>query len=120
MTGGQVAALIAAIAFAVLVAFLCAVLVRTHRVLAEAERLVVDVHRSAVPLIDDVRVTLAAVTQELDRVDGILASAASVSAGVSGVANLVTSAAANPLVKGLSFMAGARATMKSLRKEKQE
>jgi uncharacterized protein YoxC len=115
-----VAALIAAIAFAVLVAFLSTVLVRTHRVLAEAERLVVDVHKSAVPLIEDVRVMLAAVTQELERVDGILAAAASVSTGVSGVANLVTTAATNPLVKGLSFAAGARASMRSLKKEKKE
>lgn len=117
MSGGEVAALIAALAFAVLVAVLSTVLLRAHGVLAEAERLVVDVRRSAVPLIDDARVTLNAVTQELDRVDGILASVGSVSSGVSGVANLVTSAAANPLVKGLSFLAGARATMKSLKKE---
>jgi uncharacterized protein YoxC len=120
VTAGQAAALIAALAFAVLVVFLCTVLSRTHRILSEAERLVVDVHRTAVPLIEDVRVTLAAVTQELDRVDGILAAAASVSAGVSGVANLVTTAATNPLVKGLSFVAGARATMKSLKKEKED
>lgn len=119
MTAGQVAALIAALAFCVLVAFLCAFLTRTQRVLAETERLVVDVHRSALPLIEDVRTLLAGVTQELDQVDGILAAASSVSSGVSGVANLVTSAAANPLVKGLSFMAGARATMRSLRREKE-
>ena len=119
MTAGQVAALIAALAFSVLVAFLCTVLSRTHRLLAETERLVVDVHRNAVPLIDDVRALLTGVTQELDQVDGILAAASSVSSGVSGVANLVTSAAANPLVKGLSFMAGARATMRSLRRDKE-
>ena len=119
MSGGEWAALIAALSFTVLVAVLSTVLLRAHRVLAEAERLVVDVRRSAVPLIDDARVTLQAVTQELDRVDGILASVGSVSSGVSGVANLVTSAAANPLVKGLSFLAGARATMKSFKKEPQ-
>lgn len=117
MSGGEIAALIAAFAFAALVAVLSTVLLRAHRVLAEAERLVVDVRRSAVPLIDDARVTLNAVTHELDRVDGILASVGSVSSGVSGVAKLVTTAAANPLVKGLSFLAGARASVKSLKKE---
>lgn len=119
MTAGQAAALIAALAFTVLVAFLCTVLSRTHRVLAETEHLIVDIHRSAIPLIEDVRVMLASVTQELDQVDGILSAASSVSSGVSGVANLVTSAAANPLVKGLSFMAGARATVRSLRRDKE-
>ena len=117
MSWGEVAALIAALAFALLVVVLSTVLLRAHRLLAAAEGLVGDVRRSAVPLLDDARVTLHAVTQELDRVDGILASVGSVSSGVSGVTNLVTSAAANPLVKGLSFLAGARASVKSFKKE---
>jgi hypothetical protein len=49
-------------------------------------------------------------------VDGILAAASSVSSGVSGVATLVTSATTNPLVKGLAFLAGAKASVKALRK----
>lgn len=118
MTGGEIAGLIAALAFAALVAVLSTVLMRAHRVLSEAEKLVVDVRRGAVPLMQDVRDTLHAVQQELDRVDGILASVGNVSSGVSSVAGLVTTATTNPLVKGLSFLAGARATMKSLKRER--
>jgi uncharacterized protein YoxC len=115
VSGGEIAALVAALAFTALVAVLSTVLLRGHRLLTEAERLVVDIHRSAIPLIEDVRVTLHGVNQELDRVDTILASVSSVSSGVSGVANLVTTAATNPLVKGLSFLAGARASVKSFK-----
>jgi uncharacterized protein YoxC len=117
MNVGDWAGLIAALAFAALVAFLATVLVKAHGVLAEAERMIGDLRRTAVPLLQDARVTLNTVTHELDRLDGILASAATVSSGVSGVASLVTSATTNPLVKGLAFLAGARATMKSLQKE---
>ena len=119
MSGGEIAGLIAALAFAALVAVLSTVLMRANRVLSEAEKLVIDVHRSAVPLMEDVRVTLHAVQKELDRVDHILASVGNVSSGVSNVAGLVTTATTNPLVKGLSFLAGARATMKALKKDRQ-
>jgi uncharacterized protein YoxC len=116
LSGGDIAGIVAALAFAVLVGVLSTVLLRAHKVLAEAEHLVVDVRRSAIPLMEDVRGTLQAVTHELDRVDGILASVSTVSSGVSGVAGLVTSATTNPLVKGLAFLAGARASVKALRK----
>lgn len=120
MSGGEIAALIAALAFVALVAVASVVLLRARGLLSEAEGLVRDLRTTAVPLLQEVQSTVKVLGADLDRVDIILSSAASVSEGVSGVASLVTSATANPLVKGLSMLAGARAGVKSLTSRKKK
>ncbi|MGH2704710.1 MAG: DUF948 domain-containing protein [Actinomycetota bacterium] len=113
MTLGQVAGLIAALAFAGLVVFISLTLMRVQGLLLSTQDLLKDVQRTAVPVLEEVRQTVATLNVELDRVDGIMAAAESVSSSVSNVARLVTSAATNPLIKGLSLLAGARAGMRS-------
>ncbi|MGH3117919.1 MAG: DUF948 domain-containing protein, partial [Gaiellales bacterium] len=100
MTLGQVAGLIAALAFAGLVVFISLTLMRVQGLLLSTQDLLKDVQRTAVPVLEEVRQTVATLNVELDRVDGIMAAAESVSSSVSNVARLVTSAATNPLIKG--------------------
>jgi uncharacterized protein YoxC len=113
VTLGQVAGLIAALAFAGLVVFISLTLMRVQGLLLSTQDLLKDVQRTAIPVLEEVRQTVATLNVELDRVDGIMAAAESVSSSVSNVTRLVTSAATNPLIKGLSLLAGARAGMRS-------
>ena len=55
LTGGELAALIVAVAWAILVVFLAVVLVKLGRVLTEATTLVSGVSAQTVPLLGEVR-----------------------------------------------------------------
>jgi hypothetical protein len=70
------------------------------------------------PLLKEVRTTVVTLNVEMDRVDGIMASAESAAASVSNVARLVTSATANPIIKGMAFLTGAGVSLRSLRRKR--
>ncbi|GAC1365347.1 MAG: DUF948 domain-containing protein [Actinomycetota bacterium] len=114
MTWGQVAGLIAALAFVALVVFLALMLNKVTSILSEAQLMINDLRRETVPLLEEVRSTVTTVNVEIERVDGIMASAETMAASVSNVARLVTVATANPIIKGLAFMTGAGVSLKAL------
>lgn len=116
MSAGEVAGLIAALAFAGLVAVISITLIKLHATLASLQAMVVDVHRSTVPLLEELREAVSAVNMEIDRVDGILASAESVAATTSNVTGLVSAAVTNPIVKALAFLAGVGAGARAFKK----
>jgi uncharacterized protein YoxC len=118
VTWGQAAALIAAIAFVALVAVLAIVLLKVTAILSEAQMMVNDLRKETVPLLEEVRTTVTTLNVEIDRVDGIMASAETAAASVSNVAKLVSAATANPVIKGLAFLAGAGAGLRALRKRR--
>lgn len=120
MTPGQVAALIAAGAFAALAAVAAILVFRLHSAVVSAQAAVTDLHRATVPVLEELRSAVSSLNMELDRVDGILASVEGVSASVSNVAHLVTAATANPVIKGLAFLAGAGAAARAVRKKRSE
>ena len=117
MTWGQAAALIAALAFVALVAFLAMVLAKIGAILSEVQMTLNDIRKETMPLLKEVRTTVVTLNVEMDRVDGIMASAESAAASVSNVAKLVTSATANPIIKGMAFLTGAGVSLKSLRRK---
>ena len=117
MTWGQAAALIAALAFVALVAFLAMVLAKIGAILSEVQMTLNDVRKETMPLLKEVRTTVVTLNVEMDRVDGIMASAESAAASVSNVAKLVTTATANPIIKGMAFLTGAGVSLKSLRRK---
>lgn len=118
MSWGGVAALIAALAFVVLVAVLALVLTRVNSLLGELQMTVNDVRKETLPLLGEVRTTVTTLNVEMDRVDGIMASAESAAASVSSVAKLVTAATANPIIKALAFVTGAGVSARALKKKK--
>ena len=120
MTWGQAAALIAALAFVALVAFLAMVLAKIGAILSEVQMTLNDVRKETMPLLKEVRTTVVTLNVEMDRVDGIMAAAESAATSVSNVAKLVTSATANPIIKGMAFLAGAGASLRSLRRKPAE
>lgn len=118
MSWGAAAALIAALAFVALVAFLALVLTRVNALLGDLQTTVNDVRRETLPLLGEVRTTVTTLNVEMDRVDGIIASAESAAASVSSVARLVTAATANPIIKAVAFLTGAGVSARALKKKR--
>src|SRR3977135_779614 len=101
LTWGQAAALIAALAFVALVAFLAMVLAKVAAILSEVQMALNDVRKETMPLLKEVRTTVVTLNVEMDRVDGIMAAAECAAPGGSNVAKLVTAATAHPMLTGL-------------------
>ena len=134
MSGGEIAALIAAGAFAMLVLVLCVPILRLRHTVDAATRAINDINDRTSPLLGNVnttvdnvntalgqvQVTLDGVNTQLERIDTITSHASTVSANVANLATVVTSAAANPLVKVASFGYGLRRATRHRRKEEEE
>ncbi|HET7517234.1 MAG TPA: DUF948 domain-containing protein [Actinomycetes bacterium] len=91
-----------------LVVVLCVVMANLFRVLTSTKDLIDGVTSQTVPLLGEVNTTVAMVNQELTRVDGILATAESVSASLGGMVNTVSATISSPLVKLSAFTYGLR------------
>jgi uncharacterized protein YoxC len=107
-TGGDTALIVLAAAWALLVAFLCYVLVGTVAVLQSTKTLIDSMREETVPLLREVKGSVERTNRELDRVDGMLESAGVVMGRVEKLSGLVEQAAASPLVKIISVGAGIR------------
>jgi uncharacterized protein YoxC len=108
LTGGDLALIILASFWGVLVIALCVVLLNTFRVL-ESTKMTIDAMREeTVPLLREVKTSVEKMNREIDRVDTMLQSGTQIVGRVEKLTGLVEEAAASPLVKLLSFGAGLR------------
>ena len=105
---GDVAGLIAAIAFVLLVGFLAVPLWKLGKLLDEARSSVRDVTEHSVPILDEAASTVASANTQLVKVDTITTSAASVSENVSALTGLYAATLGGPLVKVAAFSYGVR------------
>jgi predicted PurR-regulated permease PerM len=108
VTGEELAGLIVAVFWAVLVALLAVVLVRLAQALRQATRLVESVTEQAVPLLGQAADAVRAAHTQLDRVDTITADVAEVTANASALSTTVASTFGGPLVKVAAFGYGVR------------
>jgi uncharacterized protein YoxC len=108
LSGGQVAGLIVAMFWAILVCFLAYVLLRLARLLKEATKMVAELGEQAGPLLDDMTSTVTRAGEQLDRVDLITKSVGSVTQNAAAVTTTVTSVVGGPLVKAAAFSYGVR------------
>ncbi|MCD0449004.1 DUF948 domain-containing protein [Actinocorallia sp. API 0066] len=108
LTGGQLAGLIVAVFWAVLVCFVSLVLLRLAKLLRETTKLVTELGDQAAPLLDDMAKTVEQAAEQLDRTDVITKQMAGVSQNVSAVTTVMTSVVSGPLVKAASFSYGVR------------
>jgi len=108
LSAGQVAGLIVAMFWAILVCFLAFVLLRLARLLKEATAMVADLGEQAGPLLDDMTSTVTRAGEQLDRVDLITKSVGSVTQNAAAVTTTVTSVVGGPLVKAAAFSYGVR------------
>lgn len=108
LSGGQVAGLIVAMFWAILVCFLAFVLLRLAKLLKEATTMVADLGEQAGPLLDDMTNQVTRAGEQLDRVDLITKSVGSVTQNAAAVTTTVTSVVGGPLVKAAAFSYGVR------------
>jgi hypothetical protein len=111
VSGGEVAGLIVAVFWAILVSFLAVVLVRLAQTLRRATELVAGVTEQAVPLLGEATAAVRAAHAQLDRVDTITADVQEVTANASALAGTVATTFGGPLVKVAAFGYGVRRAM---------
>ncbi|MET7395338.1 DUF948 domain-containing protein [Dactylosporangium sp. NPDC005572] len=134
MTWGGLAALIAALAFLVLVCVLAVPILRIRHTIDAATGALRDVADQTTPMlervnmtIDNVNValqqthtTLDGVNMQLARIDTITENVSHISSNVANLSTVVSAAAANPLVKVAAFGYGVRKAAANRRREADE
>ena len=115
MSAGQIAALVAAGAFVVLVALLAVPLLKLGRTLDEATVAIRKAHEGSAPLLDDAQTTLRQVNTQLERVDGVTSSAQAVAANTKALSTLFTATLGGPLVKAAALSYGLRKAQQARR-----
>ena len=134
MTGGEIAALIAAAAFLLLVGVLSVPILRLRHTVDAATRAVNEmVDRTTLLItkldvtVSEVNTTLGQVQQSLDgvnaqlaRVDTITSHAQHVSGTVANLATVISAASASPLVKVAAFGYGLRKAVMARRRADEE
>ncbi|MFD7630631.1 DUF948 domain-containing protein [Streptomyces sp. NPDC059851] len=108
MSGGEVAGILVAVFWAILVSFLAVALARLAQVLKATTRLVAEVTEQAVPLLADASTTVRSARTQLDRVDAIASDVQEVTSNASALSSTVASTFGGPLVKVAAFGYGVR------------
>lgn len=108
MSVGDLAGLIAAIAFVLLVGVLAIPLFKLGRVLDQAANSLKDVTDHTMPIIDEAAATVVSARGQLDKVDVMTTAAAETTQNVSAVTSLVAATVGAPLIKIASFSLAVR------------
>lgn len=108
MSGGEIAALVAAGAFVLLVVLLAVPILKLGRTLDETTLAIRKAQEGAVPLLDNAVTTVQRVNSNLVRVDGITAGAESMTSNAAALTSVVAATVGGPLVKAAAFTYGVR------------
>ena len=111
LSGGEVAGLIVAVFWAVLVCFIAFVLVKLGKVVGEAGKLVSGVTDQTVPLLGEVTSSVTHVNLELERVDAITANVQTISSNASALSSVFAATLGSPVIKVAAFSYGVRRAM---------
>ena len=112
LSGGEVAGLIVAVFWGVLVLFLAYVLVKLGKVIGEAAKLVAGVADQTVPLLGEVTTSVVQVNTELARVDSIAANVEEMSTNARAMTALFSATLGSPMIKVAAFSYGVRRSLK--------
>jgi uncharacterized protein YoxC len=115
MSGGEIAALIAAIAFVLLVLLLAVPLLKLGRTLDEATLAVRKTHEGVGPLLTDAQQTVEALNTQLGHVEGIAKNVNSMTTNVAAMTAVVSSTLGSPMIKAAAFTYGVRKTVSDRR-----
>jgi uncharacterized protein YoxC len=108
---GDIAGVIAALAFAFLVLRLGSVIGKAGKVLDETRIGVRGVSEQTVPLLSEVTNTVAATNEQIVRLDTITANVSSMSTNVNALTSLFAATLGSPVVKVAAFTYGVRSAM---------
>ena len=115
MTGGDIAGLIAAGVFAVLVGLLAIPLVKLGRVFDETRDVIHDLGENVTPIFTEATTTIREANAQLARVDTITSGIADATANVSSLIALFAATLGGPLIKIAGFTAGVRIAISGIR-----
>jgi len=107
MTVGQVAGLVAAIAFALMALFTVWLLFQLVRTMGILNLFLDDVRVETIPLMTRFQTTIDHVNTELERVDGILTAVEGISQKANTATKVVQEVVTSPIVKAIGIGAGA-------------
>lgn len=116
MSPTGIAALVAAIAFAMLVVGVLLLVGMAMRTLGSVKGAVDDVRRTAVPLLTDVHSAVRQANGDLVHVEGLLETAESISGTMDSASRLALAAFSTPMVKLAAWAAGVNRTVRRLRR----
>ena len=116
MSGGEVAALIAAVAFVVLVCLLAVPILKLGRTLDEATITLRKVDEAVGPLLLNANTAIQQVNVQLEHTQQIAQNAQAISTNVASVTALVSGVVSGPVVKLASLSYGLRRALTKRRK----
>lgn len=111
MSGSDIAGLIAAGAFVVLVVLLAVPIIKLGKVFDELRTTIKDVADGTTPLLGEVANTVATTNDQLKKVDAITNNISDTSANVSALSSLVAATVGKPLIKVAAFTEGVKVAM---------
>jgi uncharacterized protein YoxC len=111
MSVGEIAGLLAAIGFVLLVGATAYPLIKLGKVLEETRVAVRGISDGTVPLLTEVTTTVASTNEQLVKVDSITSNVAQVSTNVSALTSLFAATLGSPVVKVAAFSYGVRRAM---------
>lgn len=120
MSAGQIAALVAAGAFVLLVILLAIPLLKLGRTLDEATVAIRKAHEGTDPLLHGANDTITHVNTQLERVDGVTANVQQASSNVSALTSVFTATLGGPLVKTAAVSYGVSRALKNRKAAKAE
>jgi hypothetical protein len=115
MSGGAIAALVAAIAFALLVLLLAIPLLKLGRTLDEATLAIRKTHEGTAPLLDEAQGTMSQVNAQLVHVEDIAKNVSSMTSNAAAMSAVVSSTLGGPMIKAAAFSYGVRKTVRGRR-----
>jgi hypothetical protein len=116
MTATDLAAVVVAVSSVAAVVLLAVALVALTRTLRALRDVATLLRTETVPIIDDLRDTVDAANQELERFDELVSTAESVTGTVDSASKLAYLAMANPVIKGVAFASGTAKAARRLRR----
>lgn len=119
MSAGDIAGLIAAGVFAVLVGFLALPLIKLGGVFDETRSAIKELSDNVTPILEESTVTIQEANKQLVRVDAITTNVADVTGNVSALVALFAASVGGPLIKVAAFSAAVRAGILGFRTAKE-
>jgi uncharacterized protein YoxC len=112
MSLGDIAGLVAAGAFAVLVGIIAVPLIKLGRVFDETTDAIRELSNNVTPLLEEATTTISESNRQLVRVDAITADVAETTGNISALVALFAASVGGPLIKVAAFSAGIRAAIR--------
>ena len=108
MSGGEIAGLIAAVAFVLLVGVMGIPLIKLGGVFDETRGMIKGVSEETIPLLSEVTTTVTTTNAQLVRVDAITSNIQTTTTNVSALTALFAATLGSPVVKVAAFSYGVR------------